>query len=232
MLKALITDIDGTITGPDRRIDTESILAIRSLIGSEIDVILASGNTACFMAALSRMIGTNGTFIAENGGVFRIGFGGSLTINGDQTAPRTALATVQKHFRAQSIELDLYSPDYRYADRAFARTVPVEEVREVLKGQPVQVIDTGFAIHIQSPDVNKGTALRALALKIDLDPASVLAIGDSLNDLQMLKTAGVAVTLANGHPELKGVAQYVTGKEYGEGFVEAIEKYFPYFRAR
>lgn len=232
MLKALLSDIDGTITGPDRRIDTGSILAIRSLIGSGIDVVLASGNTACFMDALSRMIGTNGTFIAENGGVFRIGFGGPLTINGDQAAPRTALATVQKHFRVKGTELELYSPDYRYADRAFARTVPVEEVRDVLKGHPVQVIDTGYAIHIQSPDVNKGTALQALARNMNLDPANFLAIGDSLNDLQMLRTAGVAVTLANGHPELKSVAEYVTGKEYGEGFVEAIEKYFPYFRAR
>jgi phosphoglycolate phosphatase (TIGR01487 family) len=232
VLRVLLTDIDGTITGPDRRIDTGSILAIRSLIGSGIDVVLASGNTACFMDALSRMIGTNGTFIAENGGAFRIGFGSPLTINGDPAAPCTALAAVQEHFRANGTELELYSPDYRYADRAFARTVPVDEVREILKEHPVQVIDTGYAIHLQSRGVNKGTALIALARNMDLNPADFLAIGDSLNDLQMLRTAGVAVTLANGHPELKSVAQYVTGKEYGEGFVEAVEKYFPYFRAR
>ena len=232
MLKALLTDIDGTITGPDRRIDTGSILAIRSLIDSGIDVVLASGNTACFMDGLSRMIGTNGTFIAENGGVFRIGFGSSLTINGDQTACRTALTTVQDHFRAKDTELELYSPDYRYADLAFARTVSVDEVREILKGHPVQVIDTGYAIHIQSPGINKGTALELLAPKMELAPGDFLAVGDSLNDLQMLKCAGIAVTLANGHPDLRNIAQYVTGKEYGDGFVEAIEKYFPYFRAR
>jgi hydroxymethylpyrimidine pyrophosphatase-like HAD family hydrolase len=80
--------------------------------------------------------------------------------------------------------------------------------------------------------VNKGTALIALAPKIDLAPKDFLAIGDSLNDLQMIKTAGTGVTLANGHPELKNIAQYVTEKEYGEGFVEAMEKYSPYFRAR
>jgi len=226
VLRALLSDIDGTITGPDRRIDTGSILAIRSLIGSGIDVVLASGNTACFMDALSRMIGTNGTFIAENGGVFRIGFGTPLTINGDQDASRTALARVQDHFHARGIELELYSPDYRYADLAFARTVPVDEVREVLRQYPVQVIDTGYAIHLQSPGVNKGTAFLALARKMNIDPADFLAIGDSLNDLQMLRTAGVAVTLANGHSDLMAAADYVTEKEYGEGFVEAIEKFF------
>jgi phosphoglycolate phosphatase len=232
VLKALLTDIDGTITGPDRRIDTGSIIAIRSLISSGFEVVLASGNTSCFMDALCRMIGTNGTFIAENGGAFRIGFGSPLTINGDQTACRTALTAVQDYFLEKGVELELYSPNYRYTDLAFARTVSVDEVRQVLAKNPVQVLDTGYAIHIQSPGINKGTALEMLAPKMGLIPNDFLAIGDSLNDLQMLKTAGVAVTLANGHPDLKGIAQYVAGKEYGDGFVEAIEKYFPYFRAR
>jgi phosphoglycolate phosphatase (TIGR01487 family) len=226
VLKALLTDIDGTITGPDRRIDTGSILAIRALIGSGIKVVLASGNSSCFMDALCRMIGTDGTFIAENGGVFRIGFTGTLAIIGDREIPKTSLALVQDHFRAQGIELELFSPNYRYADRAFARTVPVEEVRKVLTGHPVKVLDTGFAIHLQSPGFDKGTALTALAPKLGLVPEDFLAIGDSLNDLQMLRTAGVAVTPANGHPDLKKIAHYVTGKEYGDGFVEAMEKYF------
>lgn len=226
MLKALLTDIDGTLTGPDRRIDTGSILAIRSLVDSGVKVVLASGNSSCFMDALCRMIGTDGTFIAENGGTFRIGFTGQIVVSGELAAPKAALAAVQTHFRKQGKELELFSPDYRYADRAFARTVPVDEVRKVLAGHPVKVLDTGFAIHLQSPEVNKGTALRDLAPKMRLSPQDFLAIGDSLNDLQMLKTAGVAVTLANGHPDLKEIAQYVTGKEYGDGFVEAIEKYF------
>jgi len=207
-------------------------MAIRSLAGAGIEVVLASGNTSCFMDALCRMIGTNGTFIAENGGAFRTGFTGPLIINGDQAACRTALATVQDHFRKVGTELELYSPNYRFADLAFARTVPVDEVRQVLAGHPVQVLDTGYAIHIQSPGVNKGTALAALAPKMGLAPEDFLAIGDSLNDLQMLKTAGMSVTLANGHEDLKAVARFVTEKEYGDGFVEAIEKFSSYFRAR
>ena len=232
MLKALLTDIDGTLTGPDRRIDTGSILAIRSLIDSGTDVILASGNTACFMDGLSRMIGTNGTFIAENGGVFRIGFGNALTINGSQDACRKALAAVQEYFSDKGTELELFSPEYRFADFAFARTVPADEVASVLFDHPVEVIDTGYAIHIHPPGITKGTALIQLAAAMGISPREFLAIGDSLNDLPMLKSAGIAVTLANDHPDLKAAAEYVTKKEYGPGFVEAVEKYAPYFRAR
>ena len=232
MLKALLTDIDGTITDPTRRISTGSMETIRSLVDSGIEVVLASGNTSCFMDALSKMIGTKGTFIAENGGVFRIGFSGPLVIRGDQTAVKTALTVVQDHFQKQGISLDLFSPTYRFSDLAFARTVPADEVRMVLRDYPVQVIDTGYAIHLQAPGINKGTALIELAREMGLIPADFLAIGDSLNDIQMLKTAGIGITVANAHPDTKAASQYIAGKEYGDGFVEAVEKYYPYFRAR
>lgn len=232
MLKVLLTDIDGTITDPTRRISTGSIEMIRSLVDSGIEVVLASGNTSCFMDALSKMIGTKGTFIAENGGVLRMGFTGPLIIRGDQTSVKTALRLVQDHFQEQGISLDLYSPTYRFSDMAFARTVPVEEVRMILQDYPVQVIDTGYAIHLQAPGINKGTALGELAREMGLVPADFLAIGDSLNDIPMLKTAGIGITVANAHPDTKAVAQYITQKEYGDGFVEAVEKYYSYFRAR
>ena len=232
MLKALLTDIDGTITTPDRRICTGSIELIRSLIDSGTEVVLASGNTSCFMDALSKMIGTHGTFIAENGGVFRIGFTGEPVIRGNQAVVRSALKTVQDHFLEKGIILNLYSPAYRFSDLAFARTVSSDEVRMVLRDQPVQVIDTGYAIHLQVPGINKGTALLELAEQMGLSPADFLAIGDSVNDIQMLKTAGIGITVANAHPDTKEAAQYVSKKEYGDGFVEAVEKYSSYFRAR
>ena len=52
---------------------------------------------------------------------------------------------------------------------------------------PVQVIDTGYAIHLQTTGIDKGTALEELAQEMDLTPSDFLAIGDSLNDIQMLK---------------------------------------------
>ena len=232
MLKALLTDVDGTITDATRRIDTGAIECIRSLTDGGIEVVLASGNTACFMDALCKMAGTKGTFIAENGGVYRIGYTGTLHITGDQEVCRTALETVQAHYRKDGIELELYNPTYRYADLAFARTVPVEEVRQILDGQPVQVIDTGYAIHLQSEGVSKGTALVALARDMGLSPKDFFAIGDGVNDIQMLQWAGLGVTIANAHPATKAAASDVMEDGYGKGFVQAVKKYRSYLRAR
>jgi phosphoglycolate phosphatase (TIGR01487 family) len=231
LLRALLTDVDGTLTDPSRRINTAAIGAIRSLLDQSVEVVFASGNTACFMDALCKMLGTRGSFIAENGGVFRVGYTGTLHVKGDQAVCKMALEVVQSHYRKRGVELELYSPSYRFADLAFARTVPVSEVTTLLAGYPVQVLDTGFAIHLQSQGVNKGTALAALAPEMGLTPSDFLAIGDSVNDIPMLATAGIGITVANAHPEVKAAATYVTEKEYGEGFVEAVKKYVPYFRA-
>jgi phosphoglycolate phosphatase (TIGR01487 family) len=232
LLKALLTDVDGTLTDPSRRINTAAITAIRSLQDSGVEVVFASGNTACFMDALCKMMGTRGTFIAENGGVFRVGYTGTLHIKGDQAACKLALELVQSHYRTQGKELELYSPSYRFADCAFARTVPVEEVKNLLLHLPVRVIDTGYAIHLQAHGVDKGSALLALAQEMNLHASDFLAIGDSVNDTPMLRNAGIGVAVANAHPDTKAAAAFVTEKEYGDGFVEAVEKYFSYFRPR
>ena len=231
-MKALLTDIDGTITGPDRRIHTGAIEIIRSLVDKNVEVVLASGNTSCFMETLCKMIGTQGSFIAENGGVYRIGYTGTPQITGDQAVSRRALEAVQAHFRAQGTDLELFSPTYRFADRAIARTVPVDEVTAVLRDHPVQVIDTGFAIHFQAPGINKGTALVTLANAMNLVPEDFLAVGDSVNDIPMLRAAGIGIAVANAHPDTKAAADYIAENRYGDGFVEGVKKYSSYFRAR
>ena len=232
MLSAILTDVDGTITDSARRIDVGAIESIRSLVDDGVEVVLASGNTSCFMDALCKMIGTKGSFIAENGGVYRIGYTGSLHITGDQHICRTALEVVQVYYRKKGIELDLYNPTYRYADLAFARTVPAEEVKQILAGHPVQVIDTGFAIHLQSEGVSKGTALLALARDMGISPKDFFAIGDGVNDVQMLEGAGRGVTIANAHPATKAAASDVMKEANGMGFVQAVKKYRSYLRAR
>jgi len=232
VLKGLVTDIDGTLTDRHRRIHTGAIEYIRKLCDQGILVVLASGNTSCFMDALSKMIGTQGAFIAENGGVYRTGYAQPLRILGNQTVCKEALKAVEDFYSRSGITLDLYSPTYRFADLAFARTVPVDEVREIVKDFPVDVLDTGFAVHLQSNGVTKGLAFLNLAAEFGLDPSDFLAAGDAENDIELLKYAGIGIAVQNAHPAAAAVATYIAQKEFGDGFVEALDRYMPYFLER
>lgn len=232
MLKALLTDVDGTITDRHRRISTAAIGVMRELVDRGVEVVLASGNTACFMDAACRMVGTSGSFIGENGGVHRVGYTGRLHIHGDPSAPRAALEALTAHFREKGIELDLYSPQYRFVDVAFARTVSPDEVGDVVRQYPVKVLDTGFAIHLHPAGLNKGTAFSDLARDMGLSTSDFLAIGDAMNDQEMITAAGVGVAVANAPLELKSAVEWVSEKKYADGFIEAIRRYGSYFLER
>ncbi|HLO04123.1 MAG TPA: Cof-type HAD-IIB family hydrolase [Symbiobacteriaceae bacterium] len=73
---------------------------------------------------------------------------------------------------------------------------------------------------------SKGSALRQLAQALGIDVAQVIAIGDQLNDLEMIRQAGLGVAVANAHPLLKEAADYICLASNEEGAVaEAIERF-------
>jgi phosphoglycolate phosphatase (TIGR01487 family) len=205
---------------------------MRDLVERGVDVVLASGNTACFMDALARVIGTPGTIIAENGGVYRIGFAGALQVEGDRSGAVSAFRALEAYYRRKGVTLELYGERYRLSDVAFARTVPTEEVREVVRGLEVKVLDTGFALHLQARGISKGLALRKLADGLGIPVAEFLAVGDSENDLEMIEAAGIGVAVANARDAVKAASDYITEKGDGDGFVEAVTRYLPYFLER
>jgi Cof subfamily protein (haloacid dehalogenase superfamily) len=55
-------------------------------------------------------------------------------------------------------------------------------------------------------DCSKGRALLRLAAERGIAPAQVLAIGDNMNDAEMLAASGHAVVMANAAPELRAMA--------------------------
>jgi hypothetical protein len=80
--------------------------------------------------------------------------------------------------------------------------------------------------------VHKGAAFTKLAGLLGMETRDFLAIGDGKNDIDMLERAGAGIAVANAHPDLKERADEVTEKEYGDGFVEALDRYFTHFLER
>lgn len=228
MLRAVATDVDGTLTDRRRRINTTAVEAIRTLVDAGITVMLASGNTVCFMDSISKMIGTDGTIIGENGGVYRRGFSGPLQVVGDRQVCLEAFEILRDYFARKGVELEQYSAEYRFADVAFARNIDPAEAQAVIQvqGLDVRVLDTGFAIHLQPPGVSKGAAMRELAVEMGIPTSEILAIGDSENDIEMIEAAGVGVAVANATPATRMAADVVTSRPHGDGFVEAVKMHY------
>lgn len=75
------------------------------------------------------------------------------------------------------------------------------------------------------PEVNKGVALAALAERFGIKREEIMAIGDNLNDIEMIRYAGLGVAIGNARQELKEVADVVTVPNQEDGVAQVIEKY-------
>lgn len=78
-------------------------------------------------------------------------------------------------------------------------------------------------------NVSKDTALEILGDYLKINKEQILAIGDNLNDITMVKNAGIGVAVNNAYSELKDVAKYTTNAPVEKGaFAEAIYKFIKF----
>lgn len=89
------------------------------------------------------------------------------------------------------------------------------------------IIDKNYEyINISPSGVNKNEALKELCNTLNISVKDTLAIGDNVNDFEMVKEAGIGVAVKNAYDDLKEVATYVTNSSATDGaFAEAINKY-------
>lgn len=73
--------------------------------------------------------------------------------------------------------------------------------------------------------VSKASGLKTLAQRLGIDAEHVMAIGDQLNDLEMLEWAGLGVAMGNAVAGIQEVADVVTGSNEEAGVAQAIERY-------
>ena len=74
--------------------------------------------------------------------------------------------------------------------------------------------------------VHKAEALLRLAAILDLELSQVAAIGDGLNDIEMLREAGLGIAMGNAPEAVKSVADWVTGTNDEAGVAQAVQKLF------
>jgi Cof subfamily protein (haloacid dehalogenase superfamily) len=80
-------------------------------------------------------------------------------------------------------------------------------------------------VDVTAPTATKGRALAWRAEQLGLTRHDVMAIGDNLNDLEMLEYAGTPVVMANAVDGLKDRGWHVTGHQNDAGLAEAIRRF-------
>lgn len=134
---------------------------------------------------------------------------------------RTPVDDLKSHIRAAGHgiqKIQLFTPDAALRAHAFACLRALNEQLSVSSAAP-------FNIEINDQHANKGEALAALTEHLGIGMDEVMAIGDGLNDLSMLRMAGLGVAMGNACPEALDAADTVTAPCDDEGAAQAIERF-------
>ena len=86
---------------------------------------------------------------------------------------------------------------------------------------------TGSSTHLLevfNPRVNKWTMVQEICRQRSIDPARVAAIGDGLNDVEIVSQAGLGVAMANADPRVVAIADVTTTDHDEHGVAVAIER--------
>lgn len=223
-IRAVVSDIDGTLTTPDRRLSVAGATAVMRLEAVGIPVLLASGNVMPAVRAFALMLGASGPLVAENGGM--VAYRGSAwkeTI--DILADRRVADEAYEHLKMKMPEVEpLLTQRWRETEIALEMGPDVDRIRNILKDFPVRVETSGYSIHIIDGRVTKGSGVRHALDLIDVPPREVLALGDSENDITMFELAGISVAVNPKDPDLPPHADYVTKWTDGDGVFEAVSQ--------
>jgi len=89
------------------------------------------------------------------------------------------------------------------------------------------IIDKEYEyLDISPKNISKSHALEILSNYLNVNTSEIMAVGDGVNDLDMIKNVGYGVAVANAYDELKEVATYTTENPVEKGgFAEAVYKY-------
>jgi hydroxymethylpyrimidine pyrophosphatase-like HAD family hydrolase len=77
-------------------------------------------------------------------------------------------------------------------------------------------------LEIFTSNVNKWTMVEAYCRINNRDPSRVAAIGDGLNDVELLRHAGLGVAMANAGPEAMAAADKFTDHHEADGVAKAV----------
>lgn len=78
-------------------------------------------------------------------------------------------------------------------------------------------------LEIFRKSVNKWTAIESLCADYGIDPSETVAVGDGLNDLEMIRGAGLGIAMENADPRIAAVAGARCGHHDRSGFAEAAD---------
>ena len=246
----LALDLDDTLLRSDKTIGERTVQALRHWLASGNEVIVATGRPPRWVQSVLPPELHNAPRVVYNGAQVIVG---DNVVYRNEIAPadvRTVVEWAQAyrpHWHVGlEIEDELYlnrasqkGGVYTVADllslceRPAAKIIFLfgeerEDLAPLLDALPPTtraLITPKFSmVQLCGSKTSKADAIAHLLAQRGLSFAAVAAIGDDVNDIEMLRCAGIGIAVDNALDEVKTAADWVTGAADNDGVAAAIER--------
>ena len=220
--RTFAVDIDGTITeNGGGRIHLDALESLRRLTNMGHNVIFVTGRSSVEGFLLSVFGGTTKIAVGENGGCITLDSNDHILL-GNLEECKNAFQIIQNNI--ENVKEKLVFP--RMTEVVLERTFDLDLARKLLSEKNIQVelSDSQYAYHINSPGIDKGTGFTKIMKKLSISRDDVIAIGDSATDIPLFKVAKTSIALGNASDQVKSAATMVMSANAGDGILEALDK--------
>lgn len=250
-IKLLISDLDGTLLGPEGTITPRTACALHRAQQAGIRLLVATGRSWTTAAALLQAAEIHCDFVLLNGAEYRTADGTlqhAVSIQAEDA--RHAVSLLRRYNLDVEINTDQgdYSTDIAlcstaeplpelssFWDRkhqvrkifAFSRNPEVlaraeEELQTIPRLTVVSSAD--WNLELTAPEAKKGQTALWVAAHTGIRPEEALVFGDGRNDINLFRSFVHTCAMGNGTTELKSIAERVVESNAQDGVARELER--------
>ena len=242
MIQAAALDLDGTIIGPDERI-TPGVKDAVARLAERIPVFIATGREPHDVFNYARQLGLTGPQLSDGGAaildpvacthIWSANLGPELAPDVlalvEELKANFVATHVQGTFRRVKdipdwdiVRISALDLSREAAEALTVRFSSHPRMSVILASLPYNGL---WAVDFTRSGVDKGSGVARMGAMLGVDPANIACVGDSYNDLPMMKVCGLPIAMGGSPPELQELASHVAPMVGEDGLAHAIDDY-------
>ncbi|WP_121613213.1 Cof-type HAD-IIB family hydrolase [Mesobacillus foraminis] len=238
-IKLIAIDMDGTLLDANHQVSEENRLAIREAEEKGIKVVLSTGRAIRTVKDYAVSLELSSYLVTVNGSEIWGPDGDLVERNPVSTPLIKWMWDMSKHHKTHFWAIsstgnwhnEMPEDFEKHVWLKFGFDVEDDKVRElILKDlearKEFELSNSSLKnIEVNAQGINKAKGLKNVCDLLGISMNNVLAIGDSLNDVAMIKEAGIGVAMGNAQDAVKKAANWVTATNLESGVAKAIRQW-------
>ena len=246
-IKMIVTDLDGTILRDDKTVTDYTINILQKCRDKGIKLTFATGRggTTQMDLPIDLFDGfalTNGALAFADGkkiyskpipipsarqlltAADKAGVSVAAEIGGRHCA-NFNVGEIWEYLEYEMIDFNGidFEPHKIYAPVSSLKTV--ELLKSLLPDDLYMTVTRDDLAMVMHKDATKSKAIEALAAHWGIQQSEIVAFGDDLNDIDLLKYCGVSVAVSNALDEIKAIADFISDSNEDDGVAKWIYLY-------